>query len=90
MKCQSLFSEKTKKHIINLLFAEFAQRVVSFKSGEFRIISIKNLPLFYNSSLVYHGFKVTCYRPPPLVYSVFSVISEVTRRHMITIPTTTK
>ena len=28
MKCQSLFSEKSKKNIINLTSAEFAQRVV--------------------------------------------------------------
>ena len=28
MKCQSLFSGKNKKNIINILSAEFAQRVV--------------------------------------------------------------
>ena len=31
MKCQSLFSGKNKKNIINLLSAEFAQRVVKVK-----------------------------------------------------------
>ena len=31
MKRQSLFSGKNKKNIINLLFAEFAHRVVKFK-----------------------------------------------------------
>ena len=31
MKCQSLFSQKNKKNIINLLSAEFAHRVVKVK-----------------------------------------------------------
>ena len=31
MKCQSLFSGKNKKNIINLSSAEFAQRVVKVK-----------------------------------------------------------
>ena len=31
MKCQSLFSGKNKKNIINLLSAEFAQRVIKVK-----------------------------------------------------------
>ena len=32
MECQSRFSEKDKTYIIDLLFAEFAQRVVKVNS----------------------------------------------------------
>ena len=31
MKCQILFSGKNKKNIVNLLFAELAQRAVKLK-----------------------------------------------------------
>ena len=31
MKCLNLFSGKSKKNIVNLLFAELAQRVVKVK-----------------------------------------------------------
>ena len=31
MKCQNLFSGKNKKHIISLLSAEFAKRIVKVK-----------------------------------------------------------
>ena len=41
MKCQMLFFEKNKKHVVNLLSAELAQRVVKVNdnSGVFFLIS---------------------------------------------------
>ena len=34
MKCQSLFSGKNKKSLINLLSAEFTQRILKFKNNK--------------------------------------------------------
>ena len=39
MSCQSLFSGKSKKNIVNLSFAELAQRVIKVKS-DFPFLSI--------------------------------------------------
>ena len=41
MKCQILFYGKNKKNIINLLFVEFAQRVVKVKDTIQNILSYK-------------------------------------------------
>ena len=45
MKCQSLFCGKNKRHIINVLSAEFAQRVVKVHKYEMPLLndSLKQL-----------------------------------------------
>ena len=44
MKCQTLFSGKNKKNIVNLSSAELAQRVVKVKQGSDDLVWICRLP----------------------------------------------
>ena len=50
MKCQILFSRKNKKNIINLLSAEFAQRVVKVN------VHLKTCPNMYLKDLFFFFF----------------------------------
>ena len=46
MKCQNLFSGKSKKKIINLLSAEFAQSVLSVKITLFFMVQLWGMNIY--------------------------------------------